>query len=137
MKSNLDFMQLLSYANVNLHVTRFMDSGNGEVHVDFGTGFLPSIGPSVFTFITKWEYLDQILIKKMVVPISPVPISKCSLDNLPLPIKIGDKVLFQNRHTLLKYFKKEQKKEEGKPFLLWFIFFILLRNHFIEPLFVS
>ena len=113
LKSNLDFLQLLSYANVNLHVTRFMDSGNGEVHVDFGTGFLPSIGPSVFTFITKWEYLDQILIKKMVVPISPVPmskcslevpISKCSLDNLPLPIKIGDKVLFQNRHALLKYF---------------------------------
>jgi hypothetical protein len=33
-----------------------------------------------------------------------VPISKCSLDNLPLPIKIGDKVLFQNRYTLLKYF---------------------------------
>ncbi len=113
LKSNLDFLQLLSYANVNLHVTRFMDSGNGEVHVDFGTGFLPSIGPSVFTFITKWEYLDQILIKKMVVPISPVPmskcslevpISKCSLDNLPFPIKIGDKVLFQNRHALLKYF---------------------------------
>ena len=113
LKSNLDFLQLLSYANVNLHVTRFMDSGNGEVHVDFGTGFLPSIGPSVFTFITKWEYLDQILIKKMVVPISPVPmskcslevpISKCSLDNLPFPIKIGDKVLFQNSHALLKYF---------------------------------
>ena len=98
---------------MNLHVTKFMDLGNGEVHVDFGRGFLPSTRPSVFTFITKWEYLDQILIKKMVVPISPVPmskcslevpISKCSLDNLPLPIKIGDKVLFQNRHTLLKYF---------------------------------
>ena len=104
LKSNLDFLQLLSYANVNLHVTRFMDSGNGEVHVDFGTGFLPSIGPSVFTFITKWEYLDQILIKKMVVPISPVPMAKESLNTLPFPIKIGDKVLFQNRHVLLKYF---------------------------------
>lgn len=104
LKSNVDFLQLLSYADMNLHVTKFMDLGNGEVHVDFGRGFLPSTRPSVFTFITKWEYLDQILIKKMVVPISPVPMSKCSLDNLPLPIKIGDKVLFQNRHTLLKYF---------------------------------
>lgn len=104
LKTDVDFLKLLSYANVNLHVTKFMDLGNDEVHVDFGTGFLPSIGPLVFTFITKWEYLDQILIKKMVVPISPVPILKCSLDILPFPIKIGDKVLFQNRHALLKYF---------------------------------
>lgn len=104
LKSNLDFLQLLSYANMNLHVTKFMDLGNDEVHVEFGRGFLPSNRPSVFTFITKWEYLDQILIKKMVVPISPVPISKGSLDNLPFPIKIGDKVLFQNSHALLKYF---------------------------------
>jgi hypothetical protein len=80
LKSNVDFLQLLSYANMNLHVTKFMDLGNGEVHVDFGRGFLPSTRPSVFTFITKWEYLDQILIKKMVVPISPVPMSKCSLE---------------------------------------------------------
>ena len=113
LKSNLDFLQLLSYANVNLHVTKFMDLGNDEVHVEFGRGFLPSNRPSVFTFITKWEYLDQILTIKMTVPIAPVPmskcslevpISKCSLDNLPFPIKIGDKVLFQNRHALLKYF---------------------------------
>lgn len=104
LKSNLDFLQLLSYANVNLHVTKFMDLGNDEIHVEFGRGFLPSNRPSVFTFITKWDYLDQILIKKMVVPIAPVPKTKESLDTLPFPIKIGDKVLFQNRDTLLKYF---------------------------------
>ena len=99
LKSNVDFLKLLSYADVNLHVTKFIDLGNDEVHVEFGIAFLPSTKPSVFTFITKWDYLNQILIKKMT-----IPTPKDSLNTLPLPIKIGDKVLFQNRHVLLKYF---------------------------------